>query len=160
MVGTTHAGYGAGNPRLLLGDDGWVWEGEQQRSVPLVREVSTIGSASDADIQLAGLAAVHAEIRHDERDEYVLRLLRPGTAPTIAAGQDPGETPGDQVLHAGATFTVGKWSLTFERDEFADHTRPYGGREGGEGDDQRPQPPRPDYRAAHDAAGGEELGER
>jgi hypothetical protein len=151
LAGTTHAGYGAGNPRLLLGDDGWVWEGDRQRSIPLTREVTTIGSAPGADVRLEGIAAVHAEIRHDERDEYVLRLLRPGTAPTVAGGHYV-DIPGDQALHTGATFTVGQWALTFAREEFADHTRPFGGREGGEGDDQVAQPPRPDYRAAHDAA--------
>ncbi|QAY70787.1 FHA domain-containing protein [Xylanimonas protaetiae] len=154
--GTTHAAYGAGNPRLMLGNDGWMWEGERQRFFPITREVTTIGSAPDADLRLEGIAAAHAEIRHDERDDYVLHLNHPGTAPTAAGGHNV-DTPGDQPLHAGATFTVGEWTLTFERDEFADHGRPFGGREGGEGSDQPPQPARPDYRHAHEATAGQEA---
>lgn len=153
--GTTHASYGAGNPRLALGNDGWVWEGESPREFPITREVTTIGSAPDADLQLAGIAAVHAEIRHDERDEYVLHLRAPGTAPAMAGGHNV-DKPGDQQLHAGSTFTVGDWTLTFERDEYADHGRPFGGRDGGELSDQVAQPRRPDYRPAHEAARAEE----
>ncbi|ACZ30438.1 hypothetical protein Xcel_1407 [Xylanimonas cellulosilytica DSM 15894] len=149
--GTTHAAYGAGNPRLVLGNDGWVWEGESQRSFAITGEVTTIGSSPDADVLLEGIAPAHAEIRHDERDDYVLHLNQPGTAPTVAGGHNV-DTPGDQPLHHGATFTVGEWSLTFERDEHADHGRPFGGRDGGELSDQIAQPARPDYRSAHDEA--------
>ncbi len=150
-VGTTHAAYGAGNPRLMIGDEGWVWEGERQREFPITREVTRIGSAPDADLRLEGLAPVHAVIRHDDRDEYVLHLSREGTAPTVAGGHYV-DKPGDQRLHTGATFTVGDWSLTFVRDEFADHGRPFGGRDGGELSDQVAQPARPDYTAEHERA--------
>jgi len=44
---------------------------------------------------------------------------------------------------------MGEWRFTFARDEYADHGRPFGGREGGELADQPVQPPRPDY-AEHD----------
>jgi len=40
---------------------------------------------------------------------------------------------------------VGDWTLTFMRDEYADHGRPFGGREGGEGAVQPAQGARPDY---------------
>jgi hypothetical protein len=51
-----------------------------------------------------------------------------------------------QVLRTGAQFVLGPWRFVFMRAEFADHGRPYGGREGGEGEVQPDQPPRPDYR--------------
>jgi predicted GNAT family acetyltransferase len=47
---------------------------------------------------------------------------------------------------------MGAWRLVFARDEFADHGRPYGGRNGGEGAHQRRQAPRPDYAAQHPAS--------
>ena len=50
-----------------------------------------------------------------------------------------------EILRTGARFTLGKWELVFVRAEFADHGRPYGGRQGGEGTKQKPQPARPDY---------------
>jgi hypothetical protein len=40
--------------------------------------------------------------------------------------------------------------MTFFREEFADHGRPYGGRVGGEIGHQRPQPERP-QRRRHEA---------
>ena len=48
------------------------------------------------------------------------------------------------------TSRVAGWILVFGREEFADHGRPYGGREGGEFDVQPPQPGRPDYTAGDD----------
>jgi hypothetical protein len=40
---------------------------------------------------------------------------------------------------------MGPWTFVYARDEYADHGRPYGGREGGEGTHQPRQPERPDY---------------
>lgn len=153
-VTTTHAGYGEGRPRLRLAVDRQGWSGQPQQVFPLDREVTTIGSAPDADISLPGLAARHAQVRHDERDEYVLVLLGPGEAPA-GPEEDPTATPVPQVLRTGATFRVGDWALSFERAEEADHGRPYGGREGGEGSVQLRQPPRPDYREEHREAARE-----
>ncbi len=130
-VTTTHAGYGEGQPRLRLAVDRQGWSGRPQQVFPLDREATTIGSAPDADISLPGLAVRHAQVRHDERDEYVLVLLGPGEAPA-GPEEDPTATPVPQVLRTGATFRVGDWALSFERAEEADHGRPYGGREGGE----------------------------
>ncbi len=148
---TTHAGYGEGNPRLVLSHDGWAYEGEEQTQFSLDGEVVVIGSGPDADIVLDGLAPAHAEIRHDDRDEYVLVLLGSGGAPTQSSGPDV-DRPGPQALHTGASFHVGDWTLTFMRDEYADHGRPFGGRKGGEGEVQPPQNPRPDYREDHEEA--------
>ena len=50
----------------------------------------------------------------------------------------------DHELAARLATEAGRLLLGV-RDEFADHGRPYGGREGGEADVQRPQPPRPEY---------------
>lgn len=145
---TTHASYGEGKPALRLAMDEQSWSGEPQPVISLDREVTTIGSGPDADVQLPDLAPIHAEIRHDERDEYVLVLREDGEAPA-ATGDDPTARPGPQVLRTGATFRIGPWALSFERAESADHGRPHGGRQGGEGSVQTTQPPRPDYRDAH-----------
>lgn len=150
-VTTTHGGYGEGHPVLVLAVGEHGWSGERQPVFGLDHEVTTIGSAPDCDIRLAGLAPLHARIVHDERDDYVLALLAPGEAPA-ATDDDPAATPGPQPLHAGATFRLGRWALTFLRAESADHGRPFGGRAGGEGEGQPYQGPRPDYRREHDEA--------
>ena len=155
-ITTTHAGYGEGHPVLVLAMDSQGWSGEPQPVYPL-REVTTIGSSPGADIRLDGLQPVHAEVRHDDRDEYVLVLLSSGEAPA-ATDDDPTSVPGPQVLRTGATFHVGRWALTFQRAEAADHGRPFGGREGGEGELQSLQPPRPDYRGEHDEARRRDTG--
>ena len=97
------------------------------------------------------LAPLHAQVEHDERDDYVLVLLAEGEAPA-SPDEDPTARPAPQVLHTGATFRVGPWALSFEREESADHGRPFGGRQGGEGSVQQSQPPRPDYTAEHQEA--------
>ncbi len=148
-VTTTHAGYGEGRPRLVLAADGRDWSGEPQPVFELDREVVRIGSAPDADVRLADIASRHAEIHHDPNDEYVLVLLAEGEAPA-SPGDDPTARPAPQVLRTGETFRIGPWALTFQRAEHADHGRPYGGRQGGEGSVQQTQPPRPDYRAEHE----------
>jgi hypothetical protein len=132
----------------VLAADDRDWSGEPLPVFTLDREVTSIGSGPDADVRLPDLASVHAQVRHDERDDYVLVLLAPGEAPTSPDG-DPEGTPHPQVLRTGATFRIGPWALTFERAEHADHGRPHGGRQGGEGSVQRLQAPRPDYRAEH-----------
>lgn len=135
---TTHAQWGAGHPRLLITSDGARFHHE------IVHDVTRIGSAPDSDLQLAGTDAHHATINHDERDEYVLTLHGEGE---MNARSDPADDTSDrtETLRTGARFTAGPWSLVFVRDEFADHGRPYGGREGGEFSDQRAQPARPNY---------------
>lgn len=85
---------------------------------------------------------VHATIVHDDRDEYVLTMH--GEGEMNAWSEDDTRT---EILRTGARFTVAGWSLVFMRDEYADHGRPWGGREGGELSDQPPQPQRPDYAA-------------
>lgn len=136
---TTHAEFGAGNPRLRVTRD------DERSEFALEADVVRIGSAADADLRLADADPVHATITHDDRDEYVLELHGAGemNSNPDADATHPGENK--QTLRTGARFTVGPWALVFARDEFADHGRPYGGRLGGEYSDQPLQPPRPDY---------------
>jgi hypothetical protein len=136
-VSTTHDPEGGGRPRLVLtpraglGADG-------SRQVFLLRpEVTTIGSAPDSDIRLPGLAPRHAEVRHDQRDEFV--LVRLGDQETLVNGASVDRS----VLRTATRVRLGEVTLSFYREEYADHGRPYGGRVGGELGHQKPQPPRP-----------------
>ncbi len=138
---TTHAEWGAGSPRLRI-------TSETERFVhDLTADLTRLGAAEGSDVVLAGADPLHATIEHDERDEFVLTLHGAGEMsanPQAAATHD-----GDRsaTLRTGARFTAGPWTIVYMRDEFADHGRPYGGRQGGEGEHQRPQPGRPDYDA-------------
>ena len=136
---TTHAGPGEGNPRLVfvVGSDNW--EGEPAREFALVLEVTRIGSAPDTDLRLEGLDPLHAEIRRNADDEYV---LFPFGDAQLSSEHESGGEEGGHVLHTGSRVELGPWAMAFSRDEFADHGRPYGGRQGGEGEHQRRQPPR------------------
>ena len=136
---TTHAGWGAGNPRLRVISDADRFEYQ------LTDDETAIGSAPDCALQLAGTEPVHAVITHDSQDEYSLTMHGPGeTSANIEKAREE-ERRSVEVLRTGARFTMGPWTLVYMRDEFADHGRPFGGREGGELSDQEPQPPRPDY---------------
>ena len=99
--------------------------------------MSTIGSDRGCDIVLPDLAPRHAVVRHDDADEYVLESRGPETRVHGAVVDRPA------ILRTGARVDVGPHSLSFFREEYADHGRPYGGREGGELGHQRSQPPRP-----------------
>jgi len=137
---TTHAERGAGDAHLLISRD------DEERSVHhLTADTSTIGSGEDCTIRLEGAAALHATIVHDEHDEYVLTMHGPGLMNALSDPDSGGDRA--ETLRTGARFTIGEWMLVFSRAEFADHGRPYGGREGGEGEHQARQPERPDYPA-------------
>jgi hypothetical protein len=137
-VTTTHDPAAGGRPRLIMAPSPTPLPGERQEVFPLANEVTTIGSAPECDIRLPGLAARHAEVRHDGRDEFVLVRLsgagvtRVNGAPVVTS-----------VLRTASRLQLGEWTLSFYREEYADHGRPYGGRVGGELGHQRPQPPRP-----------------
>lgn len=143
---TTHAEWGAGNPHLRFTG------GSRHPDVPLDTPSVTIGSGADVDVRLEGAASLHAEIVHDDRDEFVLVLHAPSETSGFPSEQESVDEHG-HVLRTGASFTAGPWTLVFLREEFADHGRPYGGRQGGEGAVQPEQPPRPDYAAEADAEG-------
>ncbi|GAA3761058.1 hypothetical protein GCM10022240_12010 [Microbacterium kribbense] len=148
---TTHADWGAGDPRVILtGED-------TRRTIRLTAAVTRIGSGADADIRLKGLDPIAAEIIHDEGDEFV---YVPHAAGQTSARLEPIQSVDGalgEVLRMGARFTLGSWSFVYMREEFADHGRPHGGIEGGEGSSgiQSPQEPRPDYSgdAADDVRG-------
>ncbi len=136
-VTTTHDPGGGGNPRLILAPRPDPWPGDRQPVYALASTVTTIGSAEGCDIRLPGLEPLHAEVRHDADDEFV--LVRTGRTGDVRVN---GEPVGQRILRTASRVEVGGWTLSFYREEYADHGRPYGGRIGGELGRQRPQPSR------------------
>lgn len=136
---TTHAAWGAGRPRLRVS------RGDERFEYEITGDTVRVGSAESNELTLPDCDPVHATIRHDARDEYVLTLHGVGemNANPLSAATYPGDR--SETLRTGAHFTAREWVLVFVRDEFADHGRPFGGREGGEFSDQPAQPARPDY---------------
>ena len=53
------------------------------------------------------------------------------------------------VLRTASRVQVGEWTMSFFREEYADHGRPFGGRIGGELGYQRPQPDRAQLAVQH-----------
>jgi hypothetical protein len=105
----------------------------------LARTRTTFGSSGTCDVKIDGLEPLHAVIERTERDEYVLTHVAPVGSSTVA-----GAPAQRSLLRTGAGIALGPARLTYFREEYADHGRPYGGRLGGEIDFQRPQPtPRP-----------------
>jgi hypothetical protein len=127
---TTHDVYGGGRPRLIMSLGGLAAGGARPQEFDLVPGVTLIGSGDDADVQLAGLAAHHAEIRRDADDEYVLVDLGSPQGSRVDGRLLSG--PDAQALHTGDRIELGDWTLSYYREEFADHGRPFGGRTGGE----------------------------
>ena len=136
-VTTTHDPGGGGNPRLILAPRTDPWPGDRQPVYPLGRAVTTIGSAEGCDVRLPGLEPLHAEVRHDADDEYV--VVRAGRSGDVRVN---GEPVAQRILRTASRVELGGWTLSFYREEYADHGRPYGGRIGGELGHQRPQPSR------------------
>jgi FHA domain len=136
-VTTTHDPDRGGNPRLFLSPGAHPFEGDPQTVYPLRNDVTTIGSGADCDIRLAGLEELHAEIRHDDADEFVLTPI--GSTAEIRVNGAPVQRT---ILRTGYRIDLGGRALTFFREEYADHGRPYGGRSGGEFSEQRLQPSR------------------
>lgn len=136
-VTTTHDPRGGGNPRLVLAPRPDPWPGDEQPVFRLAGPVTTIGSDPGCDIRLPGLLPVHAEVRHDADDEFV--VVHPGRGEPVRVN---GEPVRQRILRTASRVEIGSWTMTFARDEYADHGRPYGGRIGGELGRQRPQPPR------------------
>jgi hypothetical protein len=135
---TTHYTPGSGRPRLIFVVGSKNWDGRPPREFDLLPTLTSIGSGEQADLRLAGLDPVHAEIRHDENDEYV---FYPRGA--VAGGVEREKGVG-QILRTGARIEMGQWRMAFFREEYADHGRPFGGRVGGEFAVQKPQPGRAD----------------
>jgi hypothetical protein len=138
-VTTTHDPRGGGSPCLVFAPSPWPHAGEAQRVEFLTRGRTTIGSAPECDIRVDGLEPLHAVVERTAEDEYVLTHLASVGTSTVAG--IPAE---HSLLRTGSAIALGATRLTYFREEYADHGRPYGGRLGGEIDDQRPQAtPRP-----------------
>ena len=135
-VTTTHDPQQGGRPRLVMASAQHPRPDDRPPAFGLEREVTTIGSAPDSDICLPGLDARHAEVRHDEMDEYVIVRLGAGGPPGSTAPRSTGHCSAPEPACASATG-----ELSYYREEYADHGRPYGGRIGGELGHQKPQPP-------------------
>lgn len=135
-ITTTHYAFGGGRPRLIFVVGSENWNGQMPREFDLLPGVTTIGSSPSADLQLPGLQSLHAEIRHDSNDEYVLYALG-----EVGGGARPlaGQHARSRVLRTGARIEMGQWRIGFFREEYADHGRPHGGRQGGEFAYQKPQ---------------------
>ena len=133
---TTHDPARGGGPRLVFAVNNPLVPPGRRRLVWLDDQVTTLGSSADCDVVLEGLAPLHAEVRHDERDEFVLVAHAPRT-------RVHGAEVAQGLLRTGTRVRLGDWELTYYREEYADHGRPYGGRIGGELGHQQPQPPRP-----------------
>lgn len=144
-VTTTHDPAGGGHPRLILSAGSSARLGAEgpptgtRPEVELRPGVTSIGSDDDADLRLPGLASRHGEVRRTDDDEYLYIPLTAHPASTVN-----GVPVAHKPLHTGDRLQLGGWSMSFYRDECADHGRPHGGRQGGEGSYQRPQhTPRP-----------------
>jgi len=140
-VTTTNGPPGSGRPRLILVLGGHVLldehgDPELPREYDL-HESTTIGSSDQADLVFEGLDPIHAEIVHDDLDEYVVHDRSDGAGVSV-----DGARVQERLLRTGDLLQVGDVRLSFYREEFTDHGRPYGGRQGGELSDQREQPPR------------------
>jgi len=146
-VTTTHDPNGGGNPRLIMAPRQYPGRLDRQEEFMLRDDVTTIGSGPNCDIRLTGLEPLHAEIRHDELDEFVLVRVTGSAADTRVHGAPVRRAR----LRTGTGVDLGEWHLSFFREEYADHGRPYGGRIGGELGHQRPQPART-YRPGRDEA--------
>ncbi|MBK4346820.1 FHA domain-containing protein [Lacisediminihabitans changchengi] len=136
-VTTTHYTPGSGRPRLIFVVGSEYWDGTPPREFELLPGVTTIGSDEKCDLRLDGLLPMHAEIRHDGNDEYVLYAHGPIASSAVRAVEGQG-----QILRTGARLELGDWRMAYFRAEFADHGRPFGGRVGGELARQKPQPER------------------
>lgn len=138
-VTTTHDPRGGGMPRLVFALSPWPRAGEVQRVAYLKAPRTTIGSAADCDVRIEGLQPLHAVIDVTPEDEYVLTHVGPAGSSTVA-----GMPARRSLLRTGAGVALDDTRLTYSREEYADHGRPYGGRIGGELGLQRPQAaPRP-----------------
>ena len=141
MVTTTHDPAMGGHPRLVVAYGGTLLiesgESPRQTEFALAPGVTTIGSSPGADVRLPDVDGEQAQIVWDQFDEYVF-VQRSATLDSRINGELMGSHP----LRTGDRLEMGPWTLTYMREEYADHGRPYGGRQGGEGAVQRPQPPR------------------
>lgn len=139
---TTHDPEGGGRPRLVFAMGNAATANDPRRVFNLLRTGTSVGSDDGCDLRLAGIDGVQALVRRDANDEYVLVAQGDGT-PTKVNGVTVTD---EQVLRTGSRVQVGPWTMTYTREEFADHGRPFGGRAGGEFSRQKKQAA-PKYKA-------------
>ena len=110
---TTHDPRGGGRPRLIFALGDTAPQHASQREFDLLPGVTVIGSAPEADLRLEGLDAHQAEIRRDDRDEYLyvdLGSQAPGRVDGQPASSKPLRT-GDRIeLGTGRCRSSGKSS--------------------------------------------------
>ena len=136
VVTTTHDPVGGrGRPRLYLADTSVPGADRRIGVFELPLDGVVIGSAEGAGLRLEGVDDVQAEIVRTDDDEYELVARSTRLLSTVGGLQLPRQT-----LRTGSRIQLGAWRLSYVRDEFADHGRPYGGRIGGELGRQRTQP--------------------
>lgn len=149
MVTTTHDPAGGGRPRLVVALGGIAMiepDGAlAQHEFNLLRGVTCIGSSPTATVRLPGLDVEQADVVWDQFDEYVFVQRS-----TSVDSRINGELMGRHPLRTGDRVEMGDWTLIYARDESADHGRPYGGRQGGEGSVQQRQPLRSVITAAEE----------
>jgi hypothetical protein len=131
-VTTAHDADRGGNPQLILAMGVYPREGDRPTVFQLLDDVTTTGAGADCDIRLLGFEPLHAEIRHDDEEECVLKRIG-STADTRVYGA-PVQSA---ILRRGWGVDLGEWHLSFFREKHADDGRPYGGRFGGEPARQR-----------------------
>jgi uncharacterized sporulation protein YeaH/YhbH (DUF444 family) len=105
---TTHDPRGGGRPRLIFALGDTAPQHASQREFDLLPGVTVIGSAPEADLRLEGLDAHQAEIRRDERDEYLyvdLGSQAPGRVDGQPASSKPLRT-GDRIELGGLDAVV------------------------------------------------------
>lgn len=148
--GRTHADQiGDGRPRLVVSQqsgalvdvepDGALHT-EQVKSIEAeIGSSLSVGGGVQDGLRLEGLptGAFTVRLRRDD-DEFI---VLPMAAPVRVDG-GPVDADG-RTLRTGDRITVGDWELSFAREEFADHGRPHGGRQGGELARQDRQDPPP-----------------
>ncbi len=132
-VSTTHDPAGGGGPRLYFPAANTA--GARLKVFYLRPEVN-VGDREDADLRLPGVAARQATIRRNAQDEYVIEPAPDGLPIRVHGSRILRPTQ----LRTGARIEMGPWTMVYFRAEYADHGRPYGGRQGGEIDQQQWQP--------------------
>ena len=90
-----------------------------------LQPVVSVGDREDADLRLPGVAARQATIRRDARDEYVIEPEPDGVPIRVHGSRILRPTQ----LRTGARIEMGPWTMVYFRAEYADHGRPYGGRQ-------------------------------
>jgi hypothetical protein len=123
---------GAGHPRLVTTSAGYASAGTAAAngaptSYPLETDTTILGGAIGQDVHLAGLPEAYEAIVRRHGDEYIYVQLDPSHV-----AQLNGTTVTAAALHHGDRLTLRQHELVFQRDEFADHGRFDGGRQGGE----------------------------